>query len=118
MKGVISKALGDYVKARRLSRKLDIKTVAEHSGFHESYWRKLEAGHYAAPDPKHLRVIAETISCPLADLYSLCDYTVPKELPSLGPYLRTTTNLSDADIVAMEQIFRSMATNDDDRRAS
>jgi len=116
-KGVINKSLGDYVRAGRLSRDMDIKAVAEHSGFHESYWRKLEAGQYEAPDPKHLRIIAETLSCPLEDLYSLCGYTITEDLPSFGPYLRATTSMSDADIAAMEHIFHSLADDEDGRAA-
>lgn len=116
-KGVNNQALGDYIRARRTERKLDIRSCAEESGFHESYWRKLEAGHYESPDAKTLRVIAETLSCPLEDLYSLCGYTLPTELPSLGPYLRATSDLSANDIAVMQRIFDSLSDEDDGRAA-
>lgn len=112
-KGVNNTPLGEYIHSRRVSRNLDIRAAAEHSGFHESYWRKLEAGHYERPDANNLRVIAETLSCPLEDLYSLCGYTVPTELPSFGPYLRATTNMSAKDIAVMERIFDSLADDDE-----
>ncbi len=117
-KGVANKQLGDYVRERRQSRQVDIRTVAEHSGFHGSYWRKLESGLYEAPDPKYLRVIADTLSCPLEDLYSLCGYTVPTDLPSLGPYLRATTDLSDNDIAVMARILESLGDDATDGRAA
>ena len=121
-KGVNNTSLGDYVRARRQSRNMDIRTAAEHSGFHESYWRKLEAGHYERPDANNLRVIAETLSWPLEDLYSLCGYTITKDLPSFGPYLRATTNMSPKDIKVMERIFHSLADDDqpdeNDRRVA
>ena len=117
-KGTNNQQLGDYVRARRLERGLDIATCAMHSGFHESYWRKLEAGHYESPDAKNLQIIAETLSCPLQDLYGLCGYALPTELPSLGPYLRATTDLSRQDIAVMERVFESLAASDDDRRAA
>ncbi len=109
-------ALGDYIQRRRRGQDLDIRTDAEHSGFHESYWRKLEAGQYVSPAAKHLQIIAETLSCPLEDLYSLCGYTVPTALPSFAPYLRATTGLSHQDIAVMERVLASLATVPDEHQ--
>lgn len=103
-----NKALGEYVRTRRESRNLDFRTVADHSGLHHSFWRKLEAGQYESPDPKRLQRIAETISCPVEDLYSLCGYPVPAGLPSFGPYLRATTNLAPQDIALMTRMLDSL----------
>ena len=116
--------IGRYVKSVRQSRNLSIADAVEHSGLSESYWRKLEAGQYASPDPKYLQVIAETISCPLQDLYQILGFPLPDELPSLVPYLRATSTLSDDDIAVMARIFDTMqqrADNPDrdtDRRAA
>ena len=120
-KGVNNQALGTYVRTRRLSRGLDIRTAAERSGFHGSYWRKLEAGQYESPDAKHLQVLARVLDCPLEDLYTLCGYQTPKGLPSLGPYLRATSDLTGEEIAVMERIFDSFARDDSedtDRRAA
>lgn len=117
-KGEHNTTLGRYIRTRRLSRCLDINTVAEHSGFHPSYWRKLEAGHYQSPDAKHLVIIAETLSCPLADLYGLCGYALADELPSFVPYLRSTTNLTSEQIAAMDSLFHTFAAETDRRSRS
>ncbi len=120
-KGVNNQALGTYVRTRRESRGLSVRTVAERSGFHDSYWRKLEAGQYESPDAKHLEVIARVLDCPLEDLYTLCGYQMPKDLPTLGPYLRATSDLTTEEIAVMERIFDSFASqadSQDDRRAA
>jgi transcriptional regulator with XRE-family HTH domain len=120
-KGVNNQPLGTYVRTRRESRGLDIRTAAEQSGFHGSYWRKLEAGQYESPDAKHLGVLASVLDCPLEDLYALCGYQTPEGLPSLGPYLRVTSDLGPDEIAVMERIFSSFAREDGegtDRRAA
>ena len=101
--------LGRYIKKHRTAQGLDFNTLATRSGLHPSYWRKLEAGHYTSPDAKYLAVMAETLDCPLADLYGLCGYTVPGQLPSLGPYLRATSDLTADDIRVIERHFESLA---------
>lgn len=121
-KGVNNQTLGNYVRTRRESRGLDIRTAAERSGFHGSFWRKLEAGQYESPDAKRLEVIAGVLDCPLEDLYSLCGYRTAEALPSLGPYLRATSDLTADEIALMERVFTSLAGEHDeetsDRRAA
>src|SRR5262245_8719357 len=122
-KGMNNTTLGSYVKARRLARGLDVRSCSERSGLNDSYWRKLEAGHYESPEPFTLRQVARALRCPLEDLYSLCGYTVHRVLPTFGPYLRATTNLSPGDIAVMERIFASLSNKSaneagDDRRAA
>lgn len=87
-KGEKNTTLGDYLRARRLSRGLSLSDVAEASGLHLSYWSKLEAGKYDAPAPKHLQVIARTLEVEPEDLYALVGYAIPKRLPTFKPYLR------------------------------
>lgn len=119
--GAQNRELGSYVRQRRQAGGLDIRTVAERSGFHGSYWRKLEAGHYLSPDAKYLQVIAEVLDCPYEDLYALCGYKVAGRLPSLGPYLRATSDLDADEIAVMERIFDSFASqaeSHDERRAA
>jgi transcriptional regulator with XRE-family HTH domain len=87
---------------------MSIVEAAEQSGFDDSYWRKLEHGHYLSPDAKTLRIVAETIGCPLEDLYGLCGYTIAEELPTLTPYLRTKYDLPPEALSDMEKYFAQL----------
>lgn len=107
-KGVINQALGEYVRTRRTSQNLSFNECAEHSGLHHTFWRKLEAGEYESPSPKNLHLVAETISCPIEDLYALCGYPVSTEMPSLVPYLRTKYDLPPEAISDMERYFAQL----------
>ena len=104
-RGEHNTTLGNYITTRRLAAGLSIVDAQEHSGLDDSYWRKVEAGHYQSPDAKTLRRIAETISCPLEDLYNLCGYTVAAGLPTLTPYLRSKYDLPPEAIADMEKYF-------------
>jgi transcriptional regulator with XRE-family HTH domain len=83
-----NQSLGDYIRDRRLALGFSLSDVAVASGLHFSYWSKLEAGHYEAPAPKYLQVIADTLKVDSEDLYALVGYVVPKRLPTFKPYLR------------------------------
>jgi transcriptional regulator with XRE-family HTH domain len=100
--------LGAYVRERRLSRNLSIPEAADRSGLDDSYWRKLEHGHYQSPDAKTLRIVADTIECPLEDLYGLCGYTIADDLPALTPYLRTKFDLPPEAVSDMEKYFAQL----------
>lgn len=97
--------LGRFVHERRLSRGLDIDEAARRSGLHPSYWRKLEAGHYHAPAPKHLRRIADVIDAELEDLYALAGHEIPERLPSFQPYLRAKYQLPPRAVAELERYF-------------
>lgn len=88
-KGGLNPTLGKYVRSRRLSLSLDVRTAAEQAGVDHTYWRKLEAGQYRSPDPRYLKGIAKALDAPLADLYGLCGYAYTEDLPSFVPYLRS-----------------------------
>ena len=53
--------LASFVKARRESLGLTRTDLAARSGLHVSYWSYLEAGRYAEPSPRQLRIIADTL---------------------------------------------------------
>jgi transcriptional regulator with XRE-family HTH domain len=101
-------SLGKYVQSRRLARNLGIPQAAAKAGLDDSYWRKLEAGHYSSPDAKTLRIVADTLGCPLEDLYGLCGYTVADDLPALTPYLRTKFDLPPEAVADMEKYFTQL----------
>jgi transcriptional regulator with XRE-family HTH domain len=86
--GDANAALGNYVCMRRKSRGMDVRSCAAFAELDVSYWHKLEKGAYAAPNPATLRAIATTIDCPLQDLYALCGYATPEDLPAMPIYLR------------------------------
>lgn len=50
---------------------------------------RIEQGQFAAPGPDKLARIAEALGLNAADLFGLADYTVPDELPSFRPHLRS-----------------------------
>jgi transcriptional regulator with XRE-family HTH domain len=104
-KGDSNPALGRYVQARRESLGLDFNTLAARSGFNHTYWRKLEQGLYLSPDAKTLRIVADTLDCPLEDLYGLCGYTIANDLPALTPYLRAKFDLPPEAVADMERYF-------------
>lgn len=99
--------LGDFIKARRLSRGLSLHQAATESGLHYSYWSKLEAGQYAHPAPKYLMAIAQVLQVRFEDLYGLVGYELPDALPSFSPYLRTKYGDLPPEAVAdLERYFQ------------
>lgn len=98
-------SLGDYIKTRRESLGLTIARAEDHSDLDATYWRKLEAGQYAAPSPKALQAIAATLKVPIEDLYGFCGYDFPERLPSLSPYLRTKYDLPPQAVADLERYF-------------
>lgn len=101
-----NETLGDFVRARRLSRGLSLHQAATASGLHFSYWSKLEAGQYAAPAPKHLLLIARVLDIDFEDLYGLVGYELPERLPTFSPYLRAKYDDLPPEAVAdLERYF-------------
>lgn len=97
--------LGDYVRKRRESRGLSYYEAAEASDLDHTYWRKLEAGHYASPRPHVLQAIAGVIDAPLSDLYALAGYPSAEDLPGFAPYLRGKYHLPAEAIEQLEGYF-------------
>lgn len=100
-----NQALGEFVRARRLSLGLSYQDVADRSGLHYSYWNKLENGQYEQPAPKYLRTIADTIDLPTDDLLALAGYDLPERLPSFMPYLRAKYELPPQAVADLERYF-------------
>jgi transcriptional regulator with XRE-family HTH domain len=106
-----NQSLGEYIRARRLSRKLSLADAAELSGLHFSYWSKLENGQYASPSPKHLKVIARTLEVAFEDLYGLAGYDVPERLPTFKPYLRAKYELPPQAVAELERYFELLRSH-------
>lgn len=97
--------LGDFIKARRLSKGVTKAEACRRTGFHYSYWHKLEAGIYEMPSPKALDLVAEIIDAKPADLYALAGYRIGGDLPGLGPYLRSKYHLPAEAVDQLESYF-------------
>jgi transcriptional regulator with XRE-family HTH domain len=106
-----NQSLGDYVRARRESRKLDYYEAAAQSGLNHTFWRKLEDGLYEAPSPKSLRAIGNTLRVPIEDLYALAGYDLPVRLPSLRPYLRARYHLPHEAVADLERYFQMLRSH-------
>jgi transcriptional regulator with XRE-family HTH domain len=104
-KGGGNQTLGDFVKSRRQTLGMSYSVAGDRSDLHPSYWNKLERGFYQKPDPRLLRNIADALQVPVEDLYALAGYEVPKQLPSLRPYLRAKYNLPSTAIAELERYF-------------
>jgi transcriptional regulator with XRE-family HTH domain len=102
---VKNQALGEVVRARRVSRGMSLADAAAASGLHHSYWSKLENGHYQTPSPRHLQTIAATLELPIEDLYGLAGYAVSDKLPSFKPYLRAKYDLPPEAVSDLERYF-------------
>jgi transcriptional regulator with XRE-family HTH domain len=107
-KEVKNQALGDVVRARRLSRGMSLADAAAVSGLHHSYWSKLENGQYLTPAPRYLQTIGTVLDIPIEDLYGLAGYEVPKRLPSFKPYLRAKYDLPPEAIADLEKYFEML----------
>lgn len=97
--------LGSFVKARRESKGLSRRQVADACGVDYSYIGKLESGEYRHPSPLVLDAIAREIGCKPTDLYVLAGYKIGGDLPGFGPYLRATTHLPPEAIDQLESYF-------------
>jgi transcriptional regulator with XRE-family HTH domain len=100
-----NQTLGEYIRERRVSRRLSLADAADLSGLHLSYWSKLEDGQYESPAPKHLMTIARALNVDFEDLYGLAGYESPERLPSFKPYLRAKYELPPEAVADLERYF-------------
>jgi transcriptional regulator with XRE-family HTH domain len=81
--------LGAFIRNRREELGLSTRQLAEQAGMNFATVARIEQGQFAAPGPDKLAGIAEALGLNTADLFGLADYTVPDDLPSFQPYLRS-----------------------------
>lgn len=84
-----AKALGQQLKRRREELNLSTHRLAELAEIDQATVVRLEAGSISAPRPDKLSRVARALGLSGADIFALADYTVPNDLPTLKPYLRT-----------------------------
>jgi transcriptional regulator with XRE-family HTH domain len=84
-----AKRFGRYLHRHRMAKSLSIRDLAELVGVNSGTITRLELGEIQAPAPDKLAAIAEALGLKLADVYAMAHYAVPRELPSMRPYLRS-----------------------------
>jgi transcriptional regulator with XRE-family HTH domain len=84
-----AKALGQQLKSRREELSLSTHRLAELAEIDQATVSRLEAGIITAPRPDKLSRLAKVLGLSGADIFALADYTVPQDLPTLKPYLRS-----------------------------
>lgn len=100
-----ARELGQRLRQRREQLGLSLRDLAERADTTHTTIVRLEQGAYDAPAPDKLSRIAEALGLSLADVYALADYSVPSELPSFRPYLRSKYRGLPAP--AVEELERS-----------
>jgi transcriptional regulator with XRE-family HTH domain len=105
------KILGAFIRVQREERGMSGRQLAAAVSIDIAQIVRLEQGTVASPKADLLSRIAEVLDLPLADLYSLAGYTIPRDLPSFRPYLRAKygTELPDAAMAEMERYFARLA---------
>lgn len=105
-----SAKLGQFLKARRTELGLSTYRVAELADMDQATVVRLEAGTISAPRPDKLSRIAKALDLSAADIFALADYTVPRDLPTLKPYLRVKyQDLSTEDVEKIEAYTARLA---------
>ena len=102
--------LGQRLRERREQLGLSIRELAERADTTHTTVVRLEQGAYDAPAPDKLSRIAEALGLSLADVFALAEYSVPSDLPSFRPYLRSKyRKLPTPAVEELERSFRRIA---------
>lgn len=105
-----ARELGQRLRERREQLGLSVRELAERAETTHTTVVRLEQGAYDAPAPDKLSRIADALGLNLADVFALADYSVPSELPSFRPYLRTKyRNLPTPAVEELERSFKRIA---------
>jgi transcriptional regulator with XRE-family HTH domain len=102
-----AKELGRRLRARREELGLSTRQLAERADIDDATVVRIEQGAFAAPRPDKLSRIAEALDLSLADVFGLADYTVPGDLPSFQPYLRS--KYRDMPAGAVDDLHKAFA---------
>ena len=105
-----AKELGRRLRIRREEVGFSTRQLAEQAETTHATIVRLEQGAFDTPDPAKLSRIADALGLNLADVYALIDYSVPSELPSFRPYLRTKyRGLPASAVRELEVSFKRIA---------
>ena len=81
--------LGQLIRARREQAGMTIRELADDAEMNFATVSRIEQGKFATPGHDKLARIAQALGLNTADVFALADYTVPADLPSFEPYLRS-----------------------------
>ncbi len=81
--------LGQLIRARREQLGLSVRQLADQAEMNFATISRLEQGQFGSPRADKLARLAAALDLNVADLYGLAEYTVPSQLPSFQPYLRS-----------------------------
>jgi transcriptional regulator with XRE-family HTH domain len=105
-----ARKLGELLRARREQLGFSLRQVVKASDVPYSTVLHFEEGRISAPAPDKLARVAEALDLRLADVYAMSGYAVPKELPTIKPYLRIKYgDLTDVDVDAIERYAARLA---------
>lgn len=103
------RTLGDTIRQARKAKGLSLRQLQDASGIEYSYIAYLEQGRFAAPNPRKLLMLAQTLELDIRQTFELAGYLGPAMLPDLIPYLKAKYSLPErlarqvADYVATLQ---------------
>lgn len=100
-----ARELGRQLRSRRDELGLSVRDLEKLTGVDDGTIVRIEQGAFAAPAPDKLSRIAEALKLSLADIFALAEYSVPSELPTFTPYLRS--KYRDLPAPAVEELERS-----------
>lgn len=98
-------ALGRLLKARREAAGLSLTKLAAELGVTRQYLSRIERGDYEHPSFKLINQVTKQLDISLEDVYIATGYTLPKELPSFGPYVRAKHTDWPEDVVQQLESF-------------
>jgi len=103
-------SLAQAVYQSRQAAGVSLRDLAERSGVNKAVISRIESGERVQPRADTLKRLAEALSIAAEDLFAAAGWTVPAELPSFQPYLRTKYgHLPPDKLTELEGIFRRIA---------
>lgn len=103
-------SLGEMIRSARTAKGLSIRDLSTSSGVARSTLLDLEQDNMAAPNPNHLKSLAQSLDLNLTDLYATAGYVPATGLPSFAPYLRSKyAYLPDEARIELESSFGRIA---------
>jgi transcriptional regulator with XRE-family HTH domain len=110
MKPEQAKELGKLLRERREALGLSTRVLAQKVKVDQATVVRFEAGAIHAPHPDKLARIAHELGLSAVDVFARAEYAVPKDLPTLTPYLRAKyRELRTEDIAKIASYVEELA---------
>ena len=99
--------LGQLIRSRREQAGMTIRDLADDAEMNFATVSRIEQGKFATPGHDKLARIAQALGLNTADVFALADYTLPADLPSFQPYLRTKyQDIPDGAVDELNRAFQ------------